>query len=97
MNRTTRIIRDETDSMDCPKCGKPCGRDSVHNGVCMLYGPWGCSCGWSEDPRYDLSEGQSPVRDGGRIDSRGGFTPDGTKWLEELEDGGPWVDDSGAF
>lgn len=44
--------------MDCPKCGKQCGRDEVHNGVAMLYGPWGCMCGWSEWEEYDMSEGQ---------------------------------------
>jgi len=56
------------DQMLCPECGRECGRDEVHNGVCMLYGPWGCSCGWSEDSNY--SHNPDP-----RIDSRGGYTP----------------------
>lgn len=61
--------------MTCPKCGGQCGRDEVHNGVAMLYGPWGCACGWSEWEEYDLSAGQSSVCDGGKIDQWGGFTP----------------------
>jgi hypothetical protein len=52
----------------CPKCGSPCGRDEVHNGVAMLYGPYGCGCGWSEDDAYDLTNGRNPM------DARGGFT-----------------------
>lgn len=54
--------------MICPRCGSECGRDEVHNGVTMLYGPYGCSCGWSEDDRY--SDNPDP-----HIDSMGGFTP----------------------
>lgn len=38
--------------MDCPICGRECNRDEVHNGVMMLYGPWGCQCGWSEWEEY---------------------------------------------
>lgn len=61
--------------MKCPKCGSHCNRDEVHNGVAMLYGPWGCFCGWSEDSRYDLSGGQPRRLRDGVIDSQGGFTP----------------------
>jgi len=32
----------------CPDCGGDCDRDSTHNGLARLYGPWGCVCGWSE-------------------------------------------------
>lgn len=54
--------------MNCPRCNCECGRDEVHNGITMLYGPYGCSCGWSEDNRYcDNPNFQ--------IDSKGGFTP----------------------
>ena len=61
--------------MDCPKCTAECGRDEVDVGVGVIEGPWGCpNCGWSEDPRYDLSDGQSAHRNGGVIDSRGGWT-----------------------
>jgi hypothetical protein len=42
----------------CPKCGEECDRDSVHNGVGMMYGPWGCMCGWSEWDEYDSSNGE---------------------------------------
>lgn len=46
--------------MKCPKCNEECERDEVHNGIAMLYGPWGCfSCGWSDHPHYDCSEGPS--------------------------------------
>ena len=61
--------------MDCPKCGSTCGRDEVHNGVGFMYGPFGCQCGWSEWPEYDISNGRSAERHGGTIDPRGGFTP----------------------
>lgn len=55
-------------SCKCPKCGSECGRDEADVGVGVIYGPWGCSCGWSEYEEYDLSDG----RDG--LDERGGFT-----------------------
>lgn len=48
--------------MDCPKCNEPCDRDSVDVGVGIIYGPYGCACGWSEDPRYDRSNGPSPAQ-----------------------------------
>lgn len=48
------------DDLDCPKCGEGCYRDSVDVGVGVIHGPFGCpSCGWSEDPRYDSSGGES--------------------------------------
>lgn len=64
--------------MDCPKCGEQCGRESVDNGVAIIHGPWGCyNCRWSEDERYDLSNGKSPIDEeyGGVIDQFGGYTP----------------------
>ena len=67
------------DDMDCPKCGSSCNRDSVHNGVTMIHGPYGCQCGWSEWPEYDTSDGRSPHRNDGTIDTMGGFTPYRTK------------------
>lgn len=49
--------------MDCPKCGEDCWRDEVDVGVGVINGPWGCSyCGWSEDSRYDSSNGESPAQ-----------------------------------
>ena len=48
--------------MDCKKCGQECYRESVDVGVGVLHGPWGCPCcGWSDDPEYDCSEGESPA------------------------------------
>lgn len=64
-----------SESMSCPICGNEAMRDEVHNGVAMLYGPWGCACGWSESEEFDLSGGASPERESGCIDQFGGFTP----------------------
>ncbi len=64
--------------MRCPNCNADnCERDVVHNGVALLYGPWGCpSCRWSEDPEYDLSGGKSAEqKDGSIIDQYGGLWP----------------------
>lgn len=47
------------DGMDCPKCGNECNRDEVDVGVGIMYGPYGCCCGWSEWPEYDSSDGIS--------------------------------------
>ena len=62
--------------MNCPKCGCECDRDEVNVGVGMIYGPYGCYCGWSEAPEYDSSEGQSPKQKENPdwiVDSRGGM------------------------
>ncbi len=62
--------------MKCPKCLRACDRDEVDVGVGVIHGPWGCRCGWSEDPRYDSSEGISPAQGefpGWAVDSRGGM------------------------
>lgn len=63
--------------MRCPRCGEDCDRDSVHNGVAMIYGPWGCpSCRWSECEEYDLSNGQSARQpDGSVVDQYGHLYP----------------------
>ena len=61
------------ESVICPRCGEKCKRDSVHNGLAMLYGPWGCTCGWSEYEEYDQSRVKQP--ESGFIDQWGGFTP----------------------
>lgn len=61
--------------MNCPKCGEECERDSVDVGVGVIYGPYGCICGWSEDSRYDASAGESPAQaemPEWLVDSRGG-------------------------
>jgi hypothetical protein len=60
--------------MNCPRCNEKCERDSVHNGLATLYGPWGCArCGWSEYEEYDQATIQQP--DDGYIDQWGGLTP----------------------
>jgi hypothetical protein len=62
--------------MNCPKCGEECDRDEVDVGVGVIYGPYGCGCGWSEDPNYDYSEGPSPQQlehPDFYVDSKGGL------------------------
>lgn len=60
--------------MKCPKCSTQCDHDEIDVGIGTIFGPWGCSgCYWSEDERYDLSEGQSNQRNGGTIDQKGGW------------------------
>lgn len=60
--------------MNCPRCNEPASRDSADVGVGVIYGPWGCHCGWSESPDYDLTTGPKE-RDGYRLDQWGGATP----------------------
>jgi hypothetical protein len=60
--------------MICPRCGAACWRDEVDVGVGVMYGPWGCPCGWSENVRYDVTAGPK-VEGGYRVDQRGGLTP----------------------
>lgn len=49
--------------MNCPKCGEEdLYRDEVDVGVGIIYGPYGCMCGWSENPYYDGSNGPSPAQ-----------------------------------
>lgn len=62
----------------CPCCGAEYGRDEVHNGVAMLYGPYGCGkCGWSESEEYDCraewKRGESKREGDGVVDPRGGW------------------------
>lgn len=62
--------------MTCPKCGaEDCYRDSADVGVGVMYGPHGCPCGWSEDPRFDVTQGPK-TEQGYRVDQWGGLTPD---------------------
>ena len=58
--------------MKCPECGDEAWRDEVDVGVGIIYGPYGCPCGWSEQEEY--RHHPDP-----RIDSRGGFTPGGAR------------------
>jgi hypothetical protein len=60
----------------CPRCGEECYRDEADVGIGIIYGPWGCCCGWSSDPRYDSSQGPSPAQlenPGWYVDSTGGM------------------------
>lgn len=58
--------------MNCPNCKTECERDSVDNGVCMQFGPYGCpNCGWSECEEYDLNKIKQP--ENGIIDQYGGY------------------------
>jgi hypothetical protein len=63
--------------MNCPKCGsKDLYRDSVDVGIGIMYGPYGCDeCGWSSDPKYDLSEEPKIDPSGYIVDQWGGLTP----------------------
>lgn len=62
--------------MDCPRCGEACERYDVDVGVGVIYGPWGCACGWSQAPEYDRSAGSSEAEranPGFYVDSMGGM------------------------
>lgn len=63
------------DECQCPNCGHGCMRESADVGIGVIYGPWGCSCGWSEDERYNLLAGPKFTERGGMIDQYGGITP----------------------
>lgn len=60
--------------MICENCGMMCDRDEADVGVGIIYGPWGCACGWSERVEYNLINGPK-TRDGYRLDQYGGATP----------------------
>lgn len=58
----------------CPRCGRACARDEADVGVGLIFGPWGCYCGWSERSEYNLTTGPKE-RDGYVLDQWGGATP----------------------
>lgn len=67
--------------MRCPKCGGRCDRDSVDVGIGIMFGPYGCEeCGWSEDPKYDMTNlaNRRPDARGGYRDQWGGYNPPGS-------------------
>jgi hypothetical protein len=67
------------ETMICPECGAQCDRDSVDVGVGVIHGPWGCSCGWSEDDEYNLHKRTpGPDERGGYVDQYGGYHPKGS-------------------
>jgi hypothetical protein len=55
----------------CPKCGDDCWRESVDVGVGVIYGPYGCSCGWSEHEEYDSSDAHAAAPEGWRVTPQG--------------------------
>jgi hypothetical protein len=59
----------------CPRCGRDCDRDEVDVQVGIIYGPWGCYCGWSEHDAYDVTGGPRLDEHGCQIDQWGGLTP----------------------
>lgn len=61
--------------MICPRCGGECWRDSADVGVGVIYGPWGCPCGWSESADYDVTGGPRLDAHGNQLDQWGGATP----------------------
>lgn len=65
---------------DCPNCGEEASRDSAHIGVGVIYGPWGCACGWSDDPDYNQldPENTKPNKRGGYKDQWGNLHPKGS-------------------
>lgn len=64
------------DQKTCPKCGNTdLHRDSVDVGVGVIYGPLGCSCGWSEDDCYDLDKDGGVQDDGSYLDQWGTLYP----------------------
>lgn len=40
----------------CKNCGQEAWRESCDVGVGVIYGPYGCPCGWSEDERYNQKQ-----------------------------------------
>ncbi len=57
--------------LHCPKCGDGCWREEVDLGVGTDYGPWGCSCGWSDDQYYDCSSAPADAPEGWRATPHG--------------------------
>lgn len=51
------------EKMDCPNCGqKNLGREEADVGIGIMYGPFGCGCGWSEWPEYNQLTGEAVER-----------------------------------
>ena len=64
------------ETKNCENCGYECYRDEVDIGVGVIYGPWGCSCGWSEWDEYNQLLGNGGIQeDGAYIDPQGGVYP----------------------
>lgn len=63
-------------TLDCPSCGHEAYRETADVGVGIIFGPWGCPCGWSEDDRYNQPQGPTSAS-GVRTDQWGGLYPAG--------------------
>ena len=58
--------------MNCENCGHECYRDEADVGVGIIYGPWGCPCGWSECDEYNQLLGNGGIQeDGSYVDPQG--------------------------
>lgn len=65
-----------SDCKICPNCGEEAWREEADVGVGIIYGPWGCSCGWSEDDKYNRLTGSGGVQPcGAYIDPQGMVYP----------------------
>lgn len=53
------------DNKTCPNCKNEAWRESADVGVGIIYGPWGCECGWSEDDEYNTLTGKGGVQENG--------------------------------
>jgi hypothetical protein len=61
-----------TDDGPCPSCGEHgIWRESADVGIGIIYGPFGCPCGWSEDSCFDQSSGPTEAPDGWRATPQG--------------------------
>lgn len=68
----------------CPNCGEVPSQDSADVGVGIIYGPAGCSCGWSEWPEYNQLTGPKESETH-RWDQYGvGYRKEPFKWTEEI-------------
>lgn len=63
--------------MICPNCGEDgCHRDEVDVGVGVIFGPWGCPCGWSEWEDYNQVKGNGGWQENGSyVDTTGNIWP----------------------
>lgn len=42
---------------NCPVCGSQASAEGIHNGLCYVYPPMHCTCGWSQRcPRWHIKD-----------------------------------------
>jgi predicted RNA-binding Zn-ribbon protein involved in translation (DUF1610 family) len=58
----------------CPNCGEHCWREEADVGIGIIFGPWGCPCGWSESHAYNQLDGPTATA-GKRTDQWGMLYP----------------------